>query len=61
MNKISDIKLILKSLLPNKLKVNILIDDIRLRSNLNTNKTTKYTEKSFPSTIIGFTQAHSGL
>ena len=42
---ISDIKLTLKSLLPNKVKVNITIDDSRLRSNITTNKTIKFIEK----------------
>ena len=36
-----------KSLLPDEPKVNITIDDIRLRSNLTTNKTKRFTRKSF--------------
>ena len=48
------------SLLPVEVNVSITIDDIRLGSNLNTNKTMKFTEKSFFYTIIGFTQSHSG-
>ena len=39
--KISHLCLILKSELPNELKVNIAINDIRLRSNLATNKSLK--------------------
>ena len=39
MYEISDENLMLKSLLPNEVKVNITIDDVRLRSNLTTNKT----------------------
>ena len=38
---------ILKSSLPYELKVNITIDDIRLRSNLSTNKTFRFTKNSF--------------
>ena len=37
----------LNSLLPNKAKINIENDDIRLKSNSTTNKTIKFTEKSF--------------
>ena len=36
--EITDIKLLLKSLLPNEVKVNFTNDDIRLRSNLTSNK-----------------------
>ena len=36
--EITDNNLMLEILLPNEVKVNITIDDIRLRSNLNTNK-----------------------
>ena len=35
--EVSDIKLMLKSLLPEELKVNITIDDIRLKCNLKNN------------------------
>ena len=49
-----------KSLLPNKVKVNISIDDIRLRSNRTTNKTIRLTIKIFFYTIQRFTQCHSG-
>ena len=41
------IKLMLKSLLPVHKKVNFTFDDIRLRSNLTTNETKKFTTKSF--------------
>ena len=50
----------LNSLLPNKVKVNITIVDIRLKSNLTTNKTMRFTEKSFFYTILASTQSHSG-
>ena len=49
-----------KSLLPDDVKVAITIDDIRLKSNLITNKTIKVTGKSFSYTILGFNQSHSG-
>ena len=58
--EISDLNLTLKSLLPNELEVNNTIDDNRLASNLTTNKTTTFTEKSFFYTILGITQSHSG-
>ena len=47
MYEIIDINLMLKFSLPNELKVIITIDDIRLRSNLTTNKTIKFTKISF--------------
>ena len=49
----------LKSLLPNKLKVKNTLDDIRLKSVLTTNKTIRFTEKSFFYTQSGYTQSHS--
>ena len=45
----------LMSLLPNEVKVNITIDDIRLKSILTTNRTNKFTKKSFFYKIQGFT------
>ena len=58
--EISDIDLMLTSSLPKVVKVNIIIDDNRLRSILTTNKTKKFTRKPFFYTIMGFTQSHSG-
>ena len=49
----------LKYILPDNVKVSITIDDIRLKSNLKTNKTLIFTEKSFFYTILGFTRSHS--
>ena len=43
--EISDINMILKSSIPNDVKVNISIHDIRLKSNLTTNKTIRFTKK----------------
>ena len=51
----SDINLMLKWLLPGKVKVNIKIDDIRLRSNLTINKTIRFTKKNL-CRKLGFTQ-----
>ena len=50
----------LTSLLPKEVKVNFTNDDNRLKSVLTTNKTVKFTEKSFFYIILGFTQSHSG-
>ena len=49
----------LKYILPDNVKVNITIDDIKLKSNLNTNQTLLFTKKSFFYTILGFTQSRS--
>ena len=39
------------------MKVNITIDDVRLKSNLKTNQTLIFTEKFFLYTILGFTRS----
>ena len=49
-----------KSLLPKEVEVNITIDDVRLKSNLSSNKTIRFTKKSFFYVILAFTQSHSG-
>ena len=59
--KISDLISMLKSLLPNEVRVKITIDDIRLKSNLTTKESLKFTKKSFSYTILGFTRSNSGL
>ena len=43
----SDFSLVLKSLLPDEVKVNFIIDDNRLRSNLTTDETIKFTKNFF--------------
>ena len=58
--KTSDLNLMLKSLLSNEVKENNTVDDIRLRSNLTTNKTIKFSKISFFYTRLGFTQTHWG-
>ena len=57
--EIVDLSNTLKHILPDNVKVNITIDDIRLKSNLKINQTLKFTEKSFFYTILGFTQSRS--
>ena len=58
--EIGDINSILKSLLSKDAKVNNTIDDNRLKSNLTTNKTIRFTNMSFFCVILDFTQFHSG-
>ena len=55
----SDLNKTLGHILPDNVKVRITIDDIRLKSNLKTNQTLIFSEKSFFLTILGFTQSHS--
>ena len=57
--EIVDLNNTLKYMLPDNVKVNVTIDDIRLKSNLKTNQTLIFTEKSFFYTILGFTQSRS--
>ena len=55
--EIVDLNNTLKYILPDNVKINITIDDIRLKSNLKTNQTLVFTKKSFFYTILGFTQS----
>ena len=57
--EVIDLNNTLKYILPDNVKVNITIDDIKLKSNLNTNQTLLFTKKSFFYTILGFTQSRS--
>ena len=57
--EISDIDSMIKSLLPDGVKVNFTIDDISLKSNLTKNNTPRFTEKSIFHSILGFTQSLS--
>ena len=57
--EVDDLNNTLKYILPDNVKVTVTIDDIRLKSNLKTNQTLIFTEKSFFSTILGFTQSRS--
>ena len=54
--EIVDLNKTLKYMLPDNVKVNVRIDDIRLKSNLKINQTLIFTEKSFFYTILGYTQ-----
>ena len=55
--EVVDLNNTLKYILPDNVKVSVTIDDIRLKSNLKTNQTLIFTEKSFFYTILGFTQS----
>ena len=57
--EVVDLNNTLKHILPNNVKINITIDDIRLKSNLGINQTLLFTEKSFFYTILGFIQSRS--
>ena len=48
-----------RHILPDNVKVNITIDDIRVKSNLKIKQTLIFTEKSFFYTILSFTQSRS--
>ena len=50
----------LKFPLAKEVKVNVTIDNIRLKSNSTTNKTIGFTKKTFFFVFLGFTQSHSG-
>ena len=45
--EVVDLNNTLKHILPDNVKVNITIDDIRIKSNLKTNQTLIFTERSF--------------
>ena len=57
--EIIDLNNTLKYDLPDNLKLKNTIDDIRLKSNLKTNQTLIFTEKSFFYTILGFNRSRS--
>ena len=57
--EVADLNNTLKHILPDNVKVNITIDDIRLKSDIKINQTLIFTEKSFFYTILGFTQSRS--
>ena len=58
--EIIDLYNTLKHILPDNVKVNVTIDDIRLKSYLKINQTLIFTKKSFFYTFLGFTQSHQG-
>ena len=51
----------LKSLLPSDAKAKFLIDGIRLRRKITTNRALKFPEKPFFYTLLGFIQNHLGV
>ena len=57
--EISDFNLMVKSLIPDEVKVEIVSDEIRLSSDLTNSESKKTTEESFFYTILRFTQSHS--
>ena len=57
--EVTDLDSTLKHILPDNVKVNVTIDDIRLKSILKINQTLIFTGKSFFYTILGFTQSRS--
>ena len=57
--EIVDLNNTLKYILPNNVKVSVTIDDIRLKSNLKTNQSLIFTEKSFFYTISVITRSQS--
>ena len=57
--EVNELNKTLKYILPDNVKVTVSIDDIKLKSNLKTNQTLIFTEKSFFYTILGFTQSRS--
>ena len=57
--EVVDLNNTLKHILPDNVKINITIDDVRLKSKLKTNQTLIFTEKSFFYTNLGFTRSRS--
>ena len=57
--EVVDLNNTLKYILPDNVKVNITIDDFRLKSNLKINQTLIFTENSFFYTILGYIQSRS--
>ena len=57
--EVVDLNNTLKYILPDNVKVSVTVDDFTLKSNLKTNQSLIFTEKSFFYTILGFTQSRS--
>ena len=57
-HEVVDLNNTLKYILPDNVKVNITIDDVRLKSNFKNNQTLIFTIKSFFYAIVGYTQSH---
>ena len=58
--EVSDTNFMLKSLIPDEVKVNIKTENIRLKSNLNSTNKKRFNKKSFLCTILMFSQSYSG-
>ena len=54
-----DLNKTLKNILPNNVKIDITIDERKYKTDLKSNQTLIFTNKSFFYTILGFTQSHS--
>ena len=57
--EVVDLNNTIKYILPDNVKLIVTIDDVRLKSNLETNQTLVFTDKSFFYTILGFTRSRS--
>ena len=55
--EVDDLNNTSKYILPDNVKINVTFDDVRLKSNLKTNQTLIFTNKSFFYTILGFTRS----
>ena len=54
-----DLNKTLKNILPNNIKINVIIDERKYKTDLKINQTLIFTNKSFSYTILGYTQSHS--
>ena len=54
-----DLNNALKDILPDIIKINVIIDERKYKTDLQINQTLIFTNKSFFYTILGFTQSHS--
>ena len=57
--EVVDLNNTLGHMLPDSVRVSVTVDDVRLKSNLKTNQTLLFTDKSFFYTILGFTRSYS--
>ena len=55
-----DLNKTLKNILPDNVKIGITIDERKYKTDLKSNQTLIFTNKSFFYTILGFTQSHQG-
>ena len=53
-----DLNITLKNILPDNVKTSVTIDERKYKTNLKTNQTLIFTNKSFFYTVLGFTQSH---